>query len=777
MKRLHLICNAHIDPVWQWTWDEGIAAAIATFRSAADLCDEFDYIFCHNESLLYEAVEKHAPELFERIKKQVKAGKWKIAGGWYLQPDCNMPSGESFVRQIYVGKKYFKEKFGVEPTTAINYDSFGHSIGLPQILKKNGYDSYICCRPGDDVFLSPGHFFRWTSPDGSSVIVAKACYYNSGLGHATDKIKDVAKGMDDVDYVLWGVGNHGGGPSRKDLHDIEELKIEGVEIIHSNPENLFKDNIKISGDIDYSMERIMPGCYTSMAKIKQAHRETENLLYSTEKLLSSAMLAGYKPDLKALDEAQKQLLLAEFHDILPGSSVPDGESQGLELLNGANKIIKDYRTGAFLYLVMGEKTAEKGEFPIFVYNFAPYEVTCPIEAEFSLADQNWDENKVSNPRVFGENGEIPCQQIKPNATINLDWRKRIVFEGTLKPLGITRFSVYTDVEEKTEQTFGENSLKNLLAKNKILSSPVSLKMYDDTADPWGMSREESIAMGKNPVDFELMSEEESAAFCAVKSIKPEHIIEDGAVFTGVEQFVKSGNTRGVIEYRFFKKQPFVDLKITLEFADKNKLVRLKVPAPKGVAVGDGPYVVERKGSTEVPIQKWAGVETDNGIFSVINDRVYGCQFHDDSIEFTLIRGAGYLFHPIGGRDLYPQDRYLKRIDCGRYEYNFRIFVGNKEEVCLKALEFAEKPYAVNVFPIESGKKEFDIHTDAPVLMSVCKTDDEKTVFRFFNPLDTDKTFNLYFGNEKINVDMKKAEVVSVLHSENKLEVIHDSMPV
>ena len=113
MKKLHLICNAHIDPIWQWTWDEGISAAIATFKSAADLAEEFDYVFCHGEALLYETIEKNAPDLFASIQKLVREGKWHISGGMYLQPDGLMPCGETFVRHIAVGKKYFQEKFGV----------------------------------------------------------------------------------------------------------------------------------------------------------------------------------------------------------------------------------------------------------------------------------------------------------------------------------------------------------------------------------------------------------------------------------------------------------------------------------------------------------------------------------------------------------------------------------------------------------------------------------------------------------------------------------------
>ena len=125
MKKLHLLCNAHLDPAWLWRWNEGLAEAISTFRVAADFCEEYDgYIFNHNEALLYEWVEEHEPALFARIQKLVKEGKWNIIGGWYLQPDCVMTSGESLLSQISLGRKYFKEKFGVEPKIAMNVDSF-----------------------------------------------------------------------------------------------------------------------------------------------------------------------------------------------------------------------------------------------------------------------------------------------------------------------------------------------------------------------------------------------------------------------------------------------------------------------------------------------------------------------------------------------------------------------------------------------------------------------------------------------------------------------------
>ncbi len=152
MRKLHLLCNAHIDPVWLWQWKEGAAEAVSTFRCAAEFCEEFDgFVFNHNEAVLYEWIEEYEPELFKRIRKLVKEGKWRIMGGWYLQPDCVMLTGESFLRQIELGHSYFKEKFGVIPDTAINFDPFGYTKGLVQILSKTGYKNYVFMRPfGED---------------------------------------------------------------------------------------------------------------------------------------------------------------------------------------------------------------------------------------------------------------------------------------------------------------------------------------------------------------------------------------------------------------------------------------------------------------------------------------------------------------------------------------------------------------------------------------------------------------------------------------------------
>ncbi|MBQ3861562.1 MAG: hypothetical protein II779_13605, partial [Clostridia bacterium] len=131
--KTYMFCNAHLDPVWLWQWESGMSEAISTFRSASKMIDDYpDFVFNHNESLLYEWVEEHEPALFEKIREQVKSGRWKIVGGWFLQPDCNIPAGESILRQILRGRIYFYDKFGEVPVTAVNFDSFGHALRLAQ---------------------------------------------------------------------------------------------------------------------------------------------------------------------------------------------------------------------------------------------------------------------------------------------------------------------------------------------------------------------------------------------------------------------------------------------------------------------------------------------------------------------------------------------------------------------------------------------------------------------------------------------------------------------
>ncbi|MGI5868987.1 MAG: hypothetical protein ACOX9C_06065 [Kiritimatiellia bacterium] len=246
--RVHLIANAHLDPMYMWQWEEGVAEAVSTFRSAVALCeDNRTYVFNHNEAFPYDWIRRLDPELFARIQRMVRAGRWHVMGGWFVQPDCNLPCGESFVRQMVSGLVFFERHFGVRPRTAVNLDSFGHTRGLVQILKKTGFDAYLFCRPGIGAqSVLPSDDFVWVGFDGSEVLGHRSAeHYNSGFGEAGDKLAKwlATSRPDGPSPFLWGVGNHGGGPSRKDVADLNRLiaESEAVEIRHSTPDAFFQD--------------------------------------------------------------------------------------------------------------------------------------------------------------------------------------------------------------------------------------------------------------------------------------------------------------------------------------------------------------------------------------------------------------------------------------------------------------------------------------------------------------------------------------------------------
>ncbi len=759
-KKIHLICNAHLDPIWQWEWEEGAASALSTFKSAADLCREFDYTFCHNEVTLYKYIEEYAPELFEEIKQLIKEGKWRIIGGWYLQPDCNMPCGESIIRQIQFGKKYFREKFGAGSTVAFNVDAFGHSVGNVQIMKKCGQDSCFIIRRGDDEI--PDSQLIWRGLDGSEIkLCAPEGSYNSPLGGAAEKIKRLADGfIKPVDCVMWGVGNHGGGPSRKDLRDIKELIETGeYEIVHSTGEDFFSD-IEPECVHDKSFEISMPGCYTSYTDIKQSHASFEDTLYMTEKLCAVAAMRGLieYPE-KELDEATEDLLTAEFHDVLPGTCIKEGEENGLMILSHGRNILNKLRARAYFALTSAEPKAKDGEFPFLIFNPNPYKWETEVECEFMLADQNWDGSIISTFRVVdAEGNEVPAQFIKEKSHLNLDWRKRVVFKASLEPMAISRYSVYVDFipneeTEKAEQIgniifendkvyFEIDQKTGLVSSYKVNGREILgdnafyLASYDDNADPWAMGSHQLATLGTNKKRFTL-SETPTGVFAGMKNIQ---IIESGEIILCVEAFFECENSRARVEYKLHKLTGELDVSVDLFPGDINKMYRLCLPVNiageyRGqTSFGTQPLYMNGR---ECVAQRFTYIKGENECVALLNKGTYGSKYENGTIEMSLTRTATYCAHPILDRPLIPLDRYTQKMDLSEKNFSFRLVVCDENELERKALEFTTPPYACNVFPAprNTEAKEFsiDIENKNIVLTTFKKMiGEEKFVLRFLN---------------------------------------------
>ena len=390
--------------MWLWEWSEGAAEALSLARTVCDLLETHEiFVFNRNEVQFYAWIEEYDPALFQRIRKLVAQGRWHVMGGWYLQPDCNLPSGESFVRQILVGRRYFRDRFGVRPTVAANVDSFGHSRGLVQILARSGYDAYLFCRPKREEGSTPAAEFTWVGFDGSEVTAALAeSHYNSAPGRSAEKIREWMERDTDkvVRQVPWGVGDHGGGPSRKDLSDIAALtaRTTGADIIHSTPEAYFADLKDRGGDLVRHAGDLNPwavGCYTSAMRLKARHRRLENALFMAEKMATTAWAQGRMAyPAGELAEATRALLANQFHDILGGTSIPSGEETALDELGHGLTLTRRVTTRAFFALAEGQKRGREGVHTLLVYNPHPFAVRGVVECEVQPA---WPDR----PRDFG----------------------------------------------------------------------------------------------------------------------------------------------------------------------------------------------------------------------------------------------------------------------------------------------------------------------------------------------------------------------------------------
>lgn len=732
MKKIHLLCNAHIDPIWLWTREEGIAEALSTFRVAAEFCEQHDtFVFNHNESLLYEWVEEYEPELFERIKVLVKKGKWRIMGGWYLQPDCLMPSGEGFLRQIETGNAYFEEKFGIKPTTAINFDPFGHSRGLVQILKKTGYNSYLYMRP---YTVPEYNDFIWKGYDGSEIFAHRFNYgYNSGLGHVNDKLEIALKeAHEGANILLWGVGDHGGGPSKEDIKQIDEfIKAHPeVEIEHSFAENYFKESDKTNLPVyDTSIVHCMVGCYTSMVRIKQTYRALENEFVTTEKMVA---VSGIDYDKKQLEDAQKSLLLCQFHDVLPGSMVKDGENQVLQILGNGRDTLSKLRTRAFFKLCEGQEKCPEGQIPVMVFNPHPYTVKTEIEVEFQLGDQNRTPNEVTVAKVKDENGNfLPTQNEQEASHINIDWRKRIVFTAELKPMSLNRFNCELHIENydrrpiapceesNTHFVFNNGKISVLInkstglidkyevnGKDYLKEHSAKIVAYKDNVDPWGSTIDGYF---ERCGEFKLLSKAEANAFAGFEDTDYENvrIIENGDVRTKIQATFKYRNSFAVVVYTLPKHGDFIDISVKLLSNDPSTVYKLSFDTALENTEfwGQAPFgrEVMLKDENEITYQKWCALKNGENGFAVINRGSYSGSAKDNSLNITLLRTPIYSSLPVDDKPVVDSDRIYDRIDMGERDFEYRL-TANLAEIDKDAEIFNQPPFALSFFPSGNGTK-------------------------------------------------------------------------
>ena len=761
MKTIHLIANAHLDPMWLWRWQEGCTEALSTFRTAEECINEYPgFVFNHNEALLYEWVKEYEPDLFARIQKQVADGKWHIMGGWYLQPDCNMCAGESMIRNISLGRRFFSENFGVRPKTALNFDSFGHSVGMVQILEQAGFDSYVCCRDGSGRYPFNDSDFVWKGFNGTSVIMHRAReFYSSGLGNAGGKLERFLQdaGNEPVSMMLWGVGDHGGGPTRKDLDDLSKIMEDNKEnyvIIHSTFEDYFNELRELKTEFptyDKSLNPVCPGVYTSQIRVKQRHRELENALYSGEKMATAAsLLYGREYPRKVFDEAVRALVFSEFHDGLPGSGIQPVEEDVLRMLDYGLLLMDRERLSSAIALSAGQEKIKKDSTCILIYNPHPYRVTGQMSFEMGPPEVR-DHSKFYNPRAYLNGKEVPTQ-CEEALCGGPGWRKKVVIEADLDPSAINRVDVYFDalderparvaIEQPNAFVFDNGEMRIVInsetglmdsyqvnGKEYLQKDAFHLTAIDDSADSWEIRHKERF----NRYPFALLTEYEGSEFSGLaRRVGPSvRVIEDGEVRTVVEALFGWHDSKAYQRYILPKKGTSFEIETGVYWNERNRLLKLEIPTAltKGEYSGQvmfGHETLFGEGRESVA-QKWTALTEDNSMLAVFNQGNHGSSEKDGTIGLTLLRSAGYAGNDASSRShCYTEMRYYPRMDQGERIFHFKIEAGDAQALTpvldQKAQAYSEAPYIFMLAPSGQGEKKdaFITISNPSVLLSAFK---------------------------------------------------------
>jgi len=667
----HLICNAHLDPVWQWRWEEGASEAVATFRNAVDILDEHQaLIFCHNEAFLYQWTERLDPVLFDAILRHVKAGRWAISGGWFIQPDVNLPGTESLIRTIAEGRRYFRDRFGAAPRVAYNFDSFGHSGGLPQILRLAGYEMYIHMRPQADELALPGDLYRWRGVDGTIIPayrIAVGLYHTehdnieTRLGEAVDLALKLGRDVP----VFWGLGNHGGGATRRDLETIEAFagRESRVRVVHSTPDRFWEAVKHAAAEAplhDGDLQRVFTGCYTSLSRLKrQAVASLGRLVQAEASTAAASWLAGAPPPGPELNEAWNSHLFNDFHDTLAGTCIEPAERDALGQYGRAEDIARSTALSAVASLNRG--SAGSPSLPLTVFNANPSLGRVPVEFE-CMADHRPFWTGTWRMRLFRADGrEVACQEEQPESLLPFNnWRRRISFVDDLPGVGVSRY--YLEAEEMPAKKEGAEEERGHVPGGHVPSTPALIApppvrrldpragliaalaafarypsgplfeplVVEDTADAWGAGQGSyrKIAGRFRP------------------SCRP-YVLERGPVRTITRSIFGHGASRIVMDAVSYPSWPVIEIRLRVTWNEPRHRLKLRVPT----ALADAALLVEvpggairRPGDGEEHVHgRWLVVEGRPGpiALGIASNGQHGLDFKDGEIRLSVLRASAY----------------------------------------------------------------------------------------------------------------------------------------
>lgn len=683
--QMYAFGHAHIDVCWLWPLAETERKVHRTFGAQIRHMDEYpEYKFLQSQPHLYRMVKQMYPKLYEKIKEKVKTGQWIPEGGMWVEADTNIASGEALIRQFVHGKRFFMEEFGVDSKMLWLPDVFGYNAALPQIMKGCGVDYFSTQKiwwayNGGDKF--PYHYFNWVGLDGSVVPSFMHEDYNSDVNAGTmiRRWKERKQRRDVRGFMVpYGYGDGGGGPSRDYIEYIRRQNdFEGCpKTKNAHPLDFFNEHPAPADD--YVGELYLQchrGVQTSQAKTKLGNRKSEFALREAEFLGTVAKAQGYDYPLAEMDELWKKVLLCQFHDILPGSSIQRVYKEAEALYESVLADLARIRTDMAASLCEGEDA-------ITVANSLSFERTAVI----TLPDgfEGAKAGKVVLPVQKLGNKLIAEVTVPACGFVTVTPAKAVCTEN-----GAT--ASVTDDSAVLENKFIKVTFNEMGAISSIINKADGSELTNGLCNDMQMYKD--ISSEWEAWDVDTSYEYMPVALCDKASYE---LVSDGPIKAVIKISRKLNNSEMVQLVSLCENSKRVDFDTTVEWNELHKMLKVSFDvdyhaeeAIHEIQYGhvrrpnhrSRPYDFDR---FEVANHKWTALCEEGRGFAVLNDCKYGVNVLGTSIKLTLLRSP---FSPDP--------------DCDRgtqhFVYSFYAYDG-----CFRNSGIVREGYDLNV-PVEVHK--------------------------------------------------------------------------
>ena len=672
-KTIHLIPNAHLDPVYLWDWREGFNESLATFQVMVELMERYpELTFVHGEANSYEPVEQYAPALFEKIRTLVAAGRWDLVGGNYVQTDDNFPSTTTFVHQFRRGQEYFKNKFGKEVTASWSPDSAGHAAGFPEIYAAAGLRYFSFTRPPEFVLHLENPAFVWQGASGAEVLTYRAFPAYVSERDTTGKSLEQTLAQFDVYpqktfMFCVGMGDHGGGTSVRQIEELRDCIKRHPEYdikfstLHAFFEELDEERHLLptrKGEINFTLR----GVHTANAKIKHKFRDAEATVKRAAQTCAVVNRAlGLAPVPFAAE--WDAVLFNAFHDILPGDGIDRANREQVVWMDSAihSAEQKEFASlNAFIQRLRVEVPPAyaddaPSQVPFVFFNGCPVAFHGVVELEGTLDYRplfNYAGREDDVPYDIRDERQqsIPYQQICPETSCGdnpIPWRKRVVFELAIPPFG--HRLVYFGMTEK-KPTPPPASAVGAPDESTITNGIYTVTLTNDRI---GISKNGQPVFNQNGLEFAsyrdrygcwgAMDDAEESWTCREKletwKITRTKVLESGPERAKIFALMEGGKSVLYLTISLRRGVDAVEFEATLAWGDSGTRLRLVFDRAHQVTYQVPGGEITRNVIGDVPGGRWLEGKLECGTMGLASDHFSGFSALEELFSVNMLRGS------------------------------------------------------------------------------------------------------------------------------------------